>query len=529
MIFTKRDGYILISVLAMLSASVLYPPLRMIRHLGLEAAFNNFAADAFYYLSVAKLSHPLFFTFDGEPATNGFHPLWQWTLLGLSALSRNTDAMVNLTFYLSIATVWVGILIFGYLVWAETRTFVLPILLCPGVYYMLFGQIAQYVGSPWGYMNGMESGVQILFGGGTALFLARISRSQLTPQPVAEVLCGILAGLLVLSRLDTVFILPGLLVYIIMVRPTWRERIIMSVRMTGPAVVLITTYLIYNGMYSTTVMPTSGSMKSGLVVFSCIKQFILEDLFSPGAQKGQFRMLQMAFPFMVALVAAVYFIKNRRSPLVWLVPFIIYIIFYVGYNIVFVKMWHQGHWYGALTISISNLLIVLGMARYYAQVPQIYRIGLGSGVILAVVFWAADYAKYRNEQSDYYRFYKNRDQVAVHLAGRKIIEHDDGILNFSLPNAAISGFGLAADKESVIAKRNGCFMKLAYNRGFRTIGSLYYINSKPAHAYVINENSSQEEIVATLQFKDATNYWYSLVYTDPESGAIFLDFQPRDQ
>ena len=41
MTFTKRDGYILISVLAMLSASVLYPPLRMIRHLGLEAAFNN--------------------------------------------------------------------------------------------------------------------------------------------------------------------------------------------------------------------------------------------------------------------------------------------------------------------------------------------------------------------------------------------------------------------------------------------------------------------------------------------------------
>jgi hypothetical protein len=44
--------------------------------------YNFFAADAYYYLAIAK-NTPLrsFATFDGVAPTNGFHPLWQYLLV----------------------------------------------------------------------------------------------------------------------------------------------------------------------------------------------------------------------------------------------------------------------------------------------------------------------------------------------------------------------------------------------------------------------------------------------------------------
>ena len=49
----------------------------LLRH-GWERIFTFFAADTFYYLTVARnFARIGLFSFDGEFPTNGFHPLWQ--------------------------------------------------------------------------------------------------------------------------------------------------------------------------------------------------------------------------------------------------------------------------------------------------------------------------------------------------------------------------------------------------------------------------------------------------------------------
>ncbi|HVI04204.1 MAG TPA: hypothetical protein VM869_36185, partial [Enhygromyxa sp.] len=55
--------------------------------------FGYLVPDVFYYLTIARNHHESgLWSFDGEHATNGYHPLWQWLLSPLWGLIAALDA-----------------------------------------------------------------------------------------------------------------------------------------------------------------------------------------------------------------------------------------------------------------------------------------------------------------------------------------------------------------------------------------------------------------------------------------------------
>ena len=85
--------------------------------LGPSAYFQFFAADTFYYLTIAANSSwsPIA-SFDGTNPTNVFHPLWQFLLKiifsSFSYIAQPTQ--ISITFWLSVFLVGVSASIMAY-------------------------------------------------------------------------------------------------------------------------------------------------------------------------------------------------------------------------------------------------------------------------------------------------------------------------------------------------------------------------------------------------------------------------------
>jgi hypothetical protein len=74
--------------------------------------------DAFYYLEVARrMSRGEGSTFDGIHATNGYHPLWQWTLVPLSWLFPGQSTFTKATLVLALLLTFVALLLVVRVVW----------------------------------------------------------------------------------------------------------------------------------------------------------------------------------------------------------------------------------------------------------------------------------------------------------------------------------------------------------------------------------------------------------------------------
>ena len=130
-----RQVAVFLSVLA----GVVYAPLILLLRCVANgtpalAPMQFLAADAFYYLSIARHSvGRAFYTSDGLFATNGFHPLWQWLLTALfsiPALGRDQELQLLLVFWLSIILVALGTSLFALVIYGLTDNFPLSLLAC---------------------------------------------------------------------------------------------------------------------------------------------------------------------------------------------------------------------------------------------------------------------------------------------------------------------------------------------------------------------------------------------------------------
>ena len=134
-------------VVPVIGSLMLAPPVYSIHKLGIEAVFNFFAQDAFAYLAVAQHSTMGFYSFDGELATNGFHPLWQMYLTGLFHWAQNTDQVFQLyvVFFHASFSPRLDILSQdSQFTLLQNRRF-LAILTVPGIFYLTFSFVMRFL------------------------------------------------------------------------------------------------------------------------------------------------------------------------------------------------------------------------------------------------------------------------------------------------------------------------------------------------------------------------------------------------
>lgn len=236
--------------------------------------------DAAYYFKIAEnVTAGKGLTFDGLNQTNGFQPLWLYTIIPVSAIYRgNPETMFRLYLIIQVVIVAVSLLLIFLL---HSRTF-------PGetvtisVVIFLFMVFMPAV-------NGMESAILVLtlsilyMYGWYGKVFHRYS-------PGKSFVFGLILGLCVLSRLDTIFLALTiglfLCIAIIAGRGKRREDFQRLVLIVLGAVVLVLPYLLFNLIKFGGVVPINGALKSSfpaiheesLNVFKVNRRFLLSAL-----------------------------------------------------------------------------------------------------------------------------------------------------------------------------------------------------------------------------------------------------------
>jgi len=222
--------------------------------------------DAFYYFKIAEnMTKGEGITFDGLSKTNGFHPLWMIIITPLFYLARfdvflPLRGIITLQMFFAVGT---GLLFFSFLK-QECSNYVAFIM---SLAWVLIPEIQNTTS------NGTEACINAFF---ITLFWLKISKLD----PLFETnranfrkifSLGVVALLLVLSRLDNVYLIfpVGLwLIYLFLKGRNGREGglnlkelIRVEFLFFAPTVGVLLGYLLFNYFYFDTLMPLSGQIK----------------------------------------------------------------------------------------------------------------------------------------------------------------------------------------------------------------------------------------------------------------------------
>ena len=249
---------------------------------------NVFPDDAFYYFEIARhIALGLGSTFDGFSTTNGYHPLWMLVLVPLfSTFGADVGALepiraaLLLSVALNAATAGLVWLILGRF---TSNVFVRSL----GLAIWSLNPFFLYEG-----INGLETSLSLFFVAllfWQALRIEKMAQgSTLGAVPLRQlVILGLIGGLSILARLDTMVYVAAILLWLLLKDFTWRgfRRTVIA----GLAVTLfVVPWLVWNitnfGMLS-----TSASGANMLVNHTLIFQDNGYSIYQ--AIKGEFYML----------------------------------------------------------------------------------------------------------------------------------------------------------------------------------------------------------------------------------------------
>jgi hypothetical protein len=229
---------------------------------GVERVLTVIPDDAAYYFKIAEnVSAGEGLTFDGINRTNGFQPLWLAVLVPVYRAYHGTpETMCRVVLVLQLVVLAIAALILNAFLsrFFSRRTVLVSLLL-----FMFFVFVPA--------ANGMESAVLVLF---LTLVTYYGSRADVFGHhdPRRELVFGILLGLVVLSRLDMVF-LPLVVITVsfgsaLGGRDERRERLVRTLSIAAGAAAIVLPYLVYNETSFGAVMPISGLLKSSFPRFS---------------------------------------------------------------------------------------------------------------------------------------------------------------------------------------------------------------------------------------------------------------------
>ena len=514
---TMIERYPRASIAGILAILLLYVPLYGLYYFGMQTVFGYLAHDAFYYLVVAKNSTLGFFTFDGEKATNGFHPLWQYILTALFRVLGDHGSEVQLysTYLLGVVLTTLGFIFVGWSLYLITRSVYLPVWLIPGPFYLFFtvkvgNQVAHgltYTYSPWAFMNGMESPCSVAAGG---LFLYLMT---LACYPTTEVLpeargtaevprfsdgslfaLGISLSLLVLARLDDVFLFLTTAAFFLFLDRRNIKPLRNFLLLVTPTVVLLAGYMAFNYFSCNSLLPISGTVKSsGTAAFAGNVKMSLCDLFPPlsGLIRPSYslpewgnttiRSSAMILPMIFSLWLAMHLWRSRiHSPDVfdkfkWLLPILCYIVLKGMYNLINVRLGSQGYWYYALPVLMANYLAILFFWRLvppetFRKIPILKWGCVGLYVVLYLFTSANAISNGSFADHRYYPLWRDRQEITSALKkidpAAKLIDRSDGAYAYSLDMPAVCVLGYAIDYDGYVALKNDKLLDYCLRRGF---------------------------------------------------------------
>lgn len=504
-------------------AGTVYVPLWSLLQRGVEAPFRYFAADAFYYLAIAhnSMGRP-FYTYDGVRPTNGFNPLWEYYLSAVFAAAR-LDQPGQLIVALLSSTVFagLGLALLAIALGSIVRRSVLIVLsLVPGFYYLLLAPLDPHFGAPWSFVNGMESGLSILwFGVLSYLMLGHGLLDRLTTSRIA--VASALVTTITLCRLDDIFLFIPLFALLWLRSTTHSEWVRGSLLAAAIPTIAIGSYLLYNYSYSGMVLPISGVAKSygllnpvawqnTLAEFAAVMRPPQPDRTAWTWSGGAWRAAQLTVPVACALLflrsGTTHEKRSWRSrlrtldgPRLWMVLLAaLYIPAKAGYNFIYVHLWDQGHWYFPLSILLTNSMLLLlidgaflGHEDRRGLVPtnRLHAFAVRATAGVFVILWGNAFVQlkhYGAYGADFHHFWNERKTITAVLdaAGPgDILEFDDGIVAYSLSRPTQSGMALAGDRDLLASSRAGTMLDLAYERGARYLASVWYIQDWPDAAF----------------------------------------------
>ena len=550
-----------------------YAPIVVYTKQGLRGAFRFYAADGFYYLAVANRSKNVpGFSYDGEFATNGFHPLWGWLWSGVFELLEPTRAQqVEWVFLACIACVAVGTgLLASTLVRATGRFSLALIATAPGLYAIAIPAFNPHYGSIWSFVNGMETALSILFFGVLSRLLVRPNASTQAP-PLHERLASPAVALcltaLALSRLDDVLIVvaAGLCVAAPLVRSrNLRDAALRMLRVAWLPALGVLGFLVYSYASSGMWMPVSGAAKvhgsvPGLLRngYASLTTFfpLIDPLGRGGILWGDqaYRIAQMVVPI---TIAAVWLLRERAGAQREYAEqirnatslFALYVLLKGGYNFASVSLWNQGHWYYPLSIATTNWIVALWIAAWLPKdskeqrlLVAIGRLRFGTRAVvpflvgMLVLLLANNYAWIKlatNDHDAYYDFWERGPQIETELEAFcpncGVVEFDDGIVSHTLERRVLSGTGLALDVEGDAARRRGELLQLAWERGYRLLVTIYYERDEADYA---SPDALREGLrrMSFLQHQQLDDWIFEVAYRDAETGVRFVSFVPATQ
>jgi len=546
-----------------------YSPLVVYARQGLRGVFQFFAADGFYYLAVADSSRGIAgYSYDGEFATNGFHPLWGWLWSAVFELFDPSRAQqVEWVFLACVACVAMGAGLFAASIARATGRFSLALLAAvPGLYAIATPAFNPHYGSIWSFVNGMETALSLLLFGVLTRLLVTTREATPWHRALAAPAAALCLAALSLSRLD-----DALLVVAAAIRVGWpalrardfsacAERCLRVAWLPALGVLL---FLAYSYAYSGMAIPVSGAAKvhgpvPGLLRngYASLTTFfpLIDPLGRGGVLWGDqaYRIAQMLVP---VAIASVWLLRERagmhtdysehiRSMTSLLA---LYVLLKGSYNFAAVSLWNQGHWYYPLSIATTNWIGALWVASWLPVetdrdrlLVSIGRLRFGTRAVVPalvgalVLLLANNYAWIKLETRDhdtYFDFWERSAELEAALEevcpGCGVVELDDGIVAHTLDRRVLSGTGLALDQAGDTARRRGELLDLAWARGYRLLVTIYYerLETDYASADALREGLGR---MSFLESQKLENWDFDVAHRDPQTGVRFLSFTPRD-
>lgn len=512
---------------------------------GKRGIFRFLAGDTFFYLAVAKhRSWQPLFSFDGSLPTNGFHPLWQWVLKLISVtIEPDKMTLVVISFLICVGAVAASAALLTLSAYRLTRGMIVLALfsVVVGFVPLVAGFATPGTGMLASFVNGMESPLGLLFF--SCLLLLLLSSNVLAPGPVrllTIVTSSVLLTLVILARLDDVFLLPALGL-VVLVRSADRSRaIVRLIQLLIIPITAIVIYMVINKVYVGTFLPASGAAKGGLSIgfnfhqmintIIPLESFAHEEKFGSSWRELTYRNALMHVPALIALIYLVTDIFSlrwaRNVDLRTLVMEVlaIYILFKWAYNFTFVHLWHQGDWYFPVSIIASNLLVAHRISTSIQRPVWRESTAFAAclGVLMFSIFLTNSVSSYRQQPiggAPLFRLLNNGEKITQDLLRMdpkaRIVSYDDGIVAYSLDLPVMSGFGFTLDREGLAAKKNDKLLDLAASRGYHYVTSLTYLSS-----YERQWLDGQG---------DYGRWRFEPVYEDAGSGLRVYAFSPRSR
>jgi hypothetical protein len=526
---------------------------------GPQVLIRSLSGDAYHYLEIGRnavISH--IYTYDGTHVTNGFHPLWQYTIRALFTVlgleSHESQGVAVIILALVVATL--GVCLASAAVVRMTRMYFLGLLLVPGLFYMAIGVHVTTL-PIWMVFDGMESALCTFFGGILFYILSRhYGASARQPVDVLKACreLGLVLPFIVLSRLDDVFILPAMVIALFLFERSRTDWFRASLWLTAPTVLAIMAYLAYNQLTVGAAMPLSGATKAGFVGFVTayisgvihfppllnLKNWLTGSPSDGGTLfSNAFRFVEMVYPMLLAGFGALALWISRASNRKELWPFFaicLYILFKVGYNFLNVHPWHQANWYYAFAVLSLSVLGACALREPWRRLGQfpVAKYGIATTYIGVMLLSGANYyavISYRDFGGDKFSiFWERAPEIRQQLVARGVrglINVDDGSTAFLLDFPNLHGFAFATDLEAQEAYKHGRLLTLAASRGIDTITGEGYLNmDQPLYSSEELRKFLLATPAETMMRAEVNAFDFSLLYYDTVLKMPFISFKP---